>query len=373
MGIFRRLSGAVASVGIGAGLLAGSAGPICAANSADSIFTVANYPVEARAKDSVTAKNTALADGQQAALRSLFRRLVPVTAYRRLKTMPPVKAADLIDGVSVREERNSTTDYIATLDFSFQPAAVRDALHRNGIPFVDSQAPQMLLIPLYRAKPDAPFESGQGVWYDAWKGLDLVHTLSPLKLEKLKAEISPETIASLLKGANGAERTLANEYKSDRVVVAIAEPDASGKHLTVTLVGTDAVAPFKLQRNYRTSGGDKAYTAELAAIVALGVLEGRWKAGKGGAVGGVDVGTSGGGGGIHVVVEFATLSEWNDIRARLLETDGAYDVAIGSVSALTAEVAMRHPGGPKGLTEAFASHGLTMSDNGGTWVVRSTF
>ena len=79
-----------------------------AAGSAETVFTVGNYPVEARAKDAVTAKNTALADGQQAALRSLFRRLVPVTAYRRLKAMPPVKAADFVDGVSVRSDRGRT-------------------------------------------------------------------------------------------------------------------------------------------------------------------------------------------------------------------------------------------------------------------------
>ncbi len=353
-----------------------------AAGSAETVFTVGNYPVEARAKDAVTAKNTALADGQQAALRSLFRRLVPVTAYRRLKAMPPVKAADFVDGVSVRSERNSTTDYIATLDFSFQPAAVRDFLRRNQIPFVDSQALQTLLIPIYRSKPDAPFESGQGFWYDAWKGLDLVHTLSPLKLESLKPAIAAETIQSLIKNKDGAGKIISDEYKSPRVIVAIAEPDATGKKLSVTLVGSDAVGPFNLQRNYRLNPTDKSYTAELAAIVGLGVLEGRWKAGKGGAVGGIDIaagGNSGNGtpdgetGAFQLVVEFTTLPEWNDIRARLLATEGAFDVAVGSVSARSAEVSLRHAGGLQALTEALATNGLTMSASGSAWRVQSTF
>ena len=111
------------AMGVGIVALCGVSLPSLAAGSADAAFTVANYPVEARAKDAVTAKNSALADGQQAALRSLLRRLVPVTSYKRLKSIPPIKAADVIDGVSVKEERNSSTDYIATLDFSFQPAA----------------------------------------------------------------------------------------------------------------------------------------------------------------------------------------------------------------------------------------------------------
>jgi hypothetical protein len=343
-----------------------------AASAADVVFTVANYPVEARAKDAVTAKNTALADGQQSALRSLMRRLVPVTAYRRLKSMPQVKAADLIDGVSVKEERNSTTDYIATLDFAFQPAAIRTLLQRNGIPFVDSQAPQTLIIPLYRAKPDAAFEGGQGMWFDAWRGLDLVHTLAPAKLDKLKPDIHADTLQALSAQSLGADRIFANAYKTDRVIVALAEPDASGKRLNVTLTGTDAVGAFTLKRSYKVSGGDQAYTAELAAIIGLGVLEGRWKAAKAGAVGGVDP-DSVEAGGLQVIVEFNSLSEWNDIRTRILATEGAFDVAIGSVSSRSADVNLRHVGGPRGLVQAMASNGLKLTNESGVWLVHSTF
>ena len=382
MSIRNLIATASVTLGMAASVVLFALAQANAAGSAETVFTVGNYPVEARAKDAVTAKNTALADGQQAALRSLLRRLVPVTAYHRLKAMPPVKAADFVDGVSVRSERNSTTDYIATLDFSFQPAAVRDILRRNQIPFVDSQALQTLLIPIYRSKPDAPFESGQGFWHDAWKGLDLIHTLSPLKLEPLKPAIAAETIQSLIKNKDGAGKIIADEYKSPRVVVAIAEPDATGKKLSVTLVGSDAVGSFNLQRNYRLNPADKSYTAELAAIVGLGVLEGRWKAGKGGAVGGIDIAAGGNGGNgtadgetgaFQLVVEFTTLSEWNDIRTRLLATDGAFDVAVGSVSARSAEVSLRHAGGPQALTEALATNGLTMSASGSAWRVQSTF
>lgn len=379
MSIRNRIAFAGVMLGLALAAVAFPVSAASAAGAADNIFTVGNYPVEARAKDAVTAKNTALADGQQAALRSLFRRLVPVTAYRKLKAMPPVKAADFVDGVSVRSERNSTTDYIATLDFSFQPAAVRDILRRSQIPFVDSQALQTVLIPLYRPKLDAPFESGGGLWYDAWKGLDLVHTLSPLKLEALRPGIAPDVVQSLIKNANGADKILADEYKSPRVLIAIAEPDATGKKLSVTLVGTDAVGSFSLQRNYRLNPAEKSYTAELAAIVCLGVLEGRWKAGKGGAVGGVDIAAGGdstsatGDGAIHLTVEFATLPEWNDMRTRLLAADGAFDLAVGSVSARSAEVSVRHGGGVQGLTEALATNGLTMSQTGSAWRVQSTF
>src|SRR5882724_4780838 len=68
------------------------------AYAVETVFTVGNYPVEARADNAVAAKTQALADGQQAAFRSLLKRLVPVTAYPRIRRLASVKAGDLIDG-----------------------------------------------------------------------------------------------------------------------------------------------------------------------------------------------------------------------------------------------------------------------------------
>src|SRR5690606_10464762 len=70
----------------------------------DEVYTVAAYPVDAVASDAVTAKQKALAEGQQAAFRSLLKRLVPVTAYDQLERLKQVDAHELIEGVSVRDE-----------------------------------------------------------------------------------------------------------------------------------------------------------------------------------------------------------------------------------------------------------------------------
>ena len=121
--------------------LAAGASDRAAAAPTDTVFTVANYPVEARADNAAAAKDKALADGQQAAFRSLLKRLVPVTAYARIKRLAGVKAGDLVDGFRVRSERNSSTDYIASLDFYVpvegraRPAAPRGhPVHRRAGP-----------------------------------------------------------------------------------------------------------------------------------------------------------------------------------------------------------------------------------------------
>lgn len=334
-------------------------------------YTVGNYPVEATARDAVNAKNLAIAGGQDAAFRSLMRRLVPVTAYKRLKKLPPAKAAEFIEGVSVRKERNSPTEYIATLDFAFDQASVRNYLNRAGLPYVDEQAPPVILIPIWRDGPGGPAKAGSGPWFEAWNGLDLTHALTPLRLEGLKPEVGPEVVKAVTEGGGKSSGVLAAAYRTENVLIAIAEPDATGRMLAVTLAGKDATGPFVLQRKFRIQNGDRGYTSELAAVIGLGILEGRWKAAKAGAIGGVEVG--GGADAIRLTFEFGSLSEWNSMRERLLDTDGTYDVVVGSVSPRGAEVMVRHAGGPEGLEAAFARSGLAMQLAGNGYRVRPRF
>ena len=148
---YRRRTGGAAVWLVLAAALTLAAGAADRAAAAETVFTVGNYPVEARADNAAAAKDRALADGQQAAFRSLLKRLVPVTAYARIKRLAGVKAGDLVDGFKVRSERNSSTDYIASLDFTFQSKGVRDLLRREGIPFTDEQAAALTVVPVWRA------------------------------------------------------------------------------------------------------------------------------------------------------------------------------------------------------------------------------
>ncbi len=331
-------------------------------------FTVGSYPVDAVAASAVKAKEKALADGQQAAFRALLKRIVPVTAYPRLKRLQGVRAADYGDGFSVRSERNSSTRYIASLDFAFRAQGVRDLLNREGVPFVDSQAPKVLLVPVL--SQGGKFTGGS--WADAWKGLDLEHTLTPVEIAPLKPEIHADTIKMVMEGRGGAERILATEYKADQVVLAVAEVDASTNKLLVSYGGTDAVGPLVWKRGLRIADGDLAYTMELASVIGLGVLEGRWKAVEARAAGGVGT-LAGGGEPVTMQVEFEGIAEWNDIRRRLLGLPGIDGVEVGGVTARSADLSLRYPGGGARLADALAAQGMTLRNFGGTWVLRSSF
>ncbi|WP_072394903.1 DUF2066 domain-containing protein [Hyphomicrobium sp. CS1GBMeth3] len=355
----------------------GVSGPVAAASS--KVFTVANYPVEATAKDAVAAKEKAHAEGQQAAFGALLKRIVPVTAYNRIDHIKSIPAANLVDGVAVRSETNSRTQYIASLDFSFQADAVRDLLSRQGVPFVEDQAPRMVVVPITAesAEGKTSYRPASGAWAQVWKGLDLDNTLTPLRIEALRPTIHEDTVVAALNGDDSVERILTGEYKVDFVLLAIAEVDKASGVLNVSIAGIDGAGLVAWRRGYRIENGDVGYAMEFAAVVTQGVLEGRWKVAKledrGGGGFAYSVGGGAGGSEVRMAVEYGSIGEWDDLRRVILDTPGIDDVRIGSVSDTSAEVSVRFPGGADQLASVLSRQGLVLSGGGGYWTLRAGY
>ncbi|MFT3732259.1 MAG: DUF2066 domain-containing protein [Hyphomicrobium sp.] len=351
-----------------------------AAADSDAPFTVGNYPVEATAANAVAAKEQAMADGQQAAFRSLLKRLVPVTAYKQLARVQGMKIADLVSGISVRSERNSSTAYYASLDYSFDPDAIRSLLSSQGIPFVDQQAPPLTVVTvLLQGNPPAA-SNDRGLWRRAWSGLDLAHTITPIDIKDLKPSIDTDTVNALVAGQDTALQKLKTEYGAGLIILAIAEPDMAAKKLNVTLVGSDSVGGLLLKRTYRISDNDLDYTSQLAAVISLGILEGRWKAIKSGTVEEAatapssgspvwEASTGGSGEDVKFVAEFDNNDEWDQMRAQLLDLPGVDALNIGSVSGNSADISLKYPGGPRSLASALSAHGLTMVNASTGWTL----
>jgi hypothetical protein len=339
------------------------------AMASDKVYTVANYPVEAVAENAVAAKQKAVADGQQAAFRSLLKRLMPVMSYSSAKQFASIEAGELVDSVRVRSERNSSTEYVATYDFTFRAKSIRDLLRREGIPFTDEQAPVTILIPVWQAAGGgAVSPAGQAAWVNNWRGLDLENSLTPIKIETLRKDAAPATVAAMISGDPGAARSLAMLYKADRLLVAAAAADAPTGRLAVTLAGTDAVGRLLLKRQYRVDPADPGYAREFAAVVGLRTLEGRWKAVN---TRGASTAAPGGAGGTDLLisVEFRGMGEWQDISRKLSGTPGVEELDVAGLSARGARVTLRFAGGAQRLAEELAQSGLNLRSNGETWVL----
>ena len=169
------------------------------------------------------------------------------------------------------------------------------------------------------------------------------------------------------------------------------------------MIGRDALGWLSVTRTYPILDGDVGYATELAAVVGLGILEGRWKAlksrspttgsvsadgvdgwnttsdkeerGTGVSTSGVSVSRPSTGGwtsdDIEFVVEFRGLGQWQQIRRRLNETPGVEDMEIGQMSARSANVKLRYPGGPERLAGDLSSQGMQLTNQGGQWVLQA--
>lgn len=370
-----RLARAARPILLWAGAIGFALSSAAVARPGEPVFTVAKYPVEATGKNAVTAKREAIAQGRRSAFRSLLKRLVPAAHYDQIEHIKKLDPEPYIGSIRVRAEENSSTQYIATLDFSFEPDAVRALLGQHGVTYVDRPSPVSRLLLLYRAPKGVAKamagRKGSTSWRRVWADLDLANSLTPLRLVRKPGRMAPEVADALVAAQPDAIRSLADHYKARQLIVAEARPVPASNELHVTLAGQDAVGRFAVTTRYRLDE-DFVYSLELAAVIAQGVIEGRWKTQMaGGGQPGATGGPSGGApASLEVLAEFNNLGQWQRQQQVLSSTPGVRNMQIGSLSGRSARIALSYPGGGTALQAALGPRGLTLENINGFWILR---
>jgi len=348
-----------------AGLLLGGANPAPAQGT--RLYTVSKMKAEAHAKDAVAAKKRALAVAEQSALNTIFKRIVPFSAFERLPVVKPGTVQGMIENITVRREQNSATQYITSLDYRFNPGAIRDFLTRQGLAYSDVQAQKIALLPVYitAGKIDA---TGRSPWRRAWLDLDLEHALTPARLVRHGTSLTSENISAILAGDAAAFGELKEKYNTSVLVLAIAEVNSDTARLSTRLYGLDAAGPIALARSDRIYHGRTKETAGRAAAISLRIFEGRWKV-----LQGVPGDGEGGAGqsAVSLTVEFNGQQQWHEIRKRLAAIPGVQALQVTSLSARSADVTFRYRGGAPKLSSQAPNHNMTVQNHGGAWVLRS--
>ncbi len=344
--------------------------------AANPVYTIAKIKVDATAKNAVAAKKKALAKGPAKALKALLMRLTHYNSYNKLPNFSAAMAEDLTDNVSILKERNSSVRYIALLKYQFQAKRIRRLLLSRNIPLYDQQMGLTTIIPVY--KP-GPYRQDKKLWPDAWRPLDLKHTLTPVRLTPPIA--NDPVLERLLSGQKAALQSLYSKYNTDNLIVAFAEPDAEGKHLIFRLIGHDAIGAVDIKRNYLIFNDDVQTVTEMAAQITLGILEGRWKEAKmldipiaqrnvstlSSSPGGVSPAASGtlSRQSLFLTIPFRGLRDWQNIRKKLNNIPGLEDLDIKSLSARSAFVHVDFPGGKTRLSRMASRYGMYLEDRNG--------
>jgi hypothetical protein len=331
-----------------------------------TVYSVAKVSVTADADNAVAAKEKALAEAQQIALRVLLKRMTNWRSHSKLPVLTDDMVEKMVDGFSVRRESNSNIRYIATLDFNFEANAVRDILNRFNIAYTDQQSPQLLLLPVM-IEGGAVRPGTNNPWYSALSEVDGEHALTPVKLASPRDDITASMIGELGAKTRSVLESLKYQYRSENLVLAVAEVDPKATQLRLRLFGQDAVGGIALTRTFRIFERDVDYTAAMAAQIAVKVIEGRWKttrlASQGALAGSADLET------IALTAQFSGLKAWQEMRARLQKVPGLQGLDVKTLNARGASITVDYPGGAARLAQAAQSQGLTLEQRGQEWLL----
>lgn len=359
------------------------------------VYTVSNFEVWAEAKDAVLAKRAAHDDGKVVAFSQLLKRLTPYSSYKYHPTLTSQQVTQLIAALSVKDERNSSTEYLANMDFKFSVKGVKKLLKEHRLPYWDRQAEPVLLVPVVDQTLLTPPEGtqksllSQEDWVTAWKTLDLAHGLVPLVLKERLSVVDDAVLAALIRDETRARAGLLEAYKARGVVVALISATPAKNKLRLTLVGRDGVGDMFYKRDHIITKGDVVQAADLAAEVAQGMFDSRlkltnmnsvavaarpvevlpWQTDLSAAAPVTGWQSEVDGERVMMHVQFRGFRHWQSIRQRLMAVQGLDGLNIEKLSARGADISCQFPGGADALKAALQARGMVMQQNPDGWIL----
>jgi hypothetical protein len=308
---------------------------------ARAVYTITDIAVDERAGSVIEARQKAMATARLIGARQLIRKLT-LEEHRSAAGGVPVDRAlaeQFAAAVDVQDETAGAGRYRGTLSVVFNPRTVRAHLDSLGVPYVDTQGPLGLFIPL-----------ASGGSLDAWR-------------ESLgdgdKYGLSPYVTAP---GAGYTRDTTWDELKSE------ADYYRARRGIMGELIGRSGAYQIKLSTltadGRQTIGTTRPKAtlseANAAASAYLGQV---WKARS------VIVDTTRTL--QNATVLYTSLAEWNTLRGALARSPLVADFKIGAIARDGAMVTFAYAGDQARLQNDLRQRGVSYSREGAHYVMRS--
>jgi len=323
---------------------------------ADDLWTVSNIQVDATGTSPSTAKDAALAQGRLVAWTQLFRRLTPANEWTRQPVLAPAELEVLVKSFDIANERHSSTRYLATVTFIFNPVSVRAALRKSGMQFSESTAKPVLVIPLM-GNSWAPESTWSQAWASTARGGRLVPIVVPVgdvaEMQQLSAAASAADWQAV--------KPLADRYNAGAVIVANAARSGSTLQVNLTQIKPDGRAQRAANYTPQTGENDLALSTRVAGTIADSVQE-DWKRSTS-----VDYGAQTS---LTANVAFGTLSEWIGIRKDLDSVRLIQNILVDELNLQGARLRFDYVGKVDQLQAALSQANLYLTpDANGTWIL----
>ena len=212
--------------------------PALAANNRcnEPIFGVAGVRIDQRAENASKARDMGIRNAAERAFAIVLDRLLP-TAEGQAQFMAAHDLDDFSDFTHIVEENNLEQRYIATLDFCFDAARLRQAMIAAGLQWSELQSPPILVVPVWKGPDGARAWYRDNKWLAGW--WDAVASYSGLlSLRQLDRNLINERQfrGEDLADANPSKlAAAASLVKAEQIMVVMAALDYDGSKPVITI------------------------------------------------------------------------------------------------------------------------------------------
>ncbi len=347
-------------------LVAATPGPALAqGGDQGGAFTAHDVPIEASAASAAEARDKAIAAGQVKAFRSMLERITDGADHARLPQPPDDRVRAMVETYSLANERTTDTTYKAAITVRYDGAAVRRLLQGQGIGHASGAAQPVLVLPVWQGAPDAPPQLWEDTnpWLMAWRRQEAGNVLMPLEVPTGDLlDVTTVSAAEALAPDSAALETLLDRYDRTQVLVAHGirtAPDTVAVGLTY---GSPRALAQAGQRTIERRQGEAedAFLTRVATELA-GRMEGDWRTATMVETGAARTATA--------LVTLSGFEDWMRIRAALDRSPLIRDYAVQAMTRNRAQLRLTALGEPARVAEALRTEGLSLSEQGGYWMI----
>ncbi|MEM6898727.1 MAG: hypothetical protein AAF583_03000 [Pseudomonadota bacterium] len=305
-----------------------------------SLYTVTDISVDETADDVIEAQQNAFALARRIGAERMIERITLAEDRLEFEGIPidQMVADQLSAAVDVQEETRGGGRYIANLSAVLNPLNVRAYLRELNVPFIDTQAPTGLLVPISRDRLI-------GEWQLAWG-------------ERNDGALAPWVTATLPYRRGATWSDIQGEVGSARArrgIVAELSGAQGAYAASISILTASGSVPVGTTR--------RVSTMEAAVSEASALLDETWKR--------QSIIRSGTRTLSEATVLYTSLPEWNSLRSALARSPLVSDFQIKAISSDGAVVNFAFAGDEDRLQIDLRQRGVELDPDPAGWIMTS--
>ena len=320
-------------------------------------YTIGGVDVDVTAADAVQARQQAIREARQKAVKLLVERMVPAEDRAKVPPVSDQRLDGMVRGVEFAQERTAGNRYIGKLGVVFSAEPVKQWLSEAGISIAETVARAALVVPLWKDKDGLQQLDDRNAWREAWTGLDTLGSSVPVAMVRGdQLDQDAMTIEQAYVGDVTALARLNERYRAPTVIVAIAEGDKEGP---IRLSGVR----YDMQTGARSplmslTVPDSSQLADAAKKIHA-KLDEDWR--------GLATVRRDQQAGLDVYVPIRALGDWVQVRQRLGGIPAIKSVAVRTLESDRAELHLDYYGNEEQLQKLLSQAGLQLDKDADKW------